>query len=83
MLDEKLHCQNFVEQLKKKLISQIIILILFLSLMPWFVSRIISIVNKHDACYKKFKSPWLETNKDILRATKQLLKNTIKKKIPR
>ena len=51
--------------------------------MPWFVSRIISIVNKHDACYKKFKSPWLETNKDILRATKQLLKNTIKKKIPR
>ena len=73
--------QNFVEQLKRKLISKIIILILYLSLKPWFDSKVISIVNKRDACYKKFKSSGLETDKDILRATKQLLKTTIKKRI--
>ena len=47
---------------------------------PWFDSEVISIVNKHGACYKKFKSPGLETDKDILRATRELLKNTIQKK---
>ena len=47
---------------------------------PWFDSEVISIVNKRGACYKKFKSPGLETDKDILRATKEFLKNTIQKK---
>ena len=47
---------------------------------PWFDSEVISIVNKCDACYKKFKLSVLETDKDILRETKQFLKTTIQKK---
>ena len=47
---------------------------------PWSDSEVISLVNEHDACYKKFKSSGLETDKDILRATKQFLKTTIQKK---
>ena len=42
---------------------------------PWFDSEVISLVNKRDACYKKSKSSGLETDKDILRATKELKKN--------
>ena len=42
--------------------------------------EVISIDNKHDACYEMFKSSGLETDKDILRATKQFLKTTIQKK---
>ena len=47
---------------------------------PWFDQEVISIVNKRDACSKKFKSSELETDKNILRATKQLLKTAIQKK---
>ena len=47
---------------------------------PWFDLEVISIVNKRDAFYKKFKSSGLETDKDIWRATKQFLKTTIQKK---
>ena len=47
---------------------------------PWFDSEGFSIVNKHDTCYKKFKSSGLEADKDILRATKQFLKTTVQKK---
>ena len=47
---------------------------------PWIDSEGLSIVNKRDACYKKFKSSKLETDKDILRAAKQFLKTTIQKK---
>ena len=46
----------------------------------WFDSEVISIANNHDACYKKFKSSGLETDKDILTATKKFLKATIQKK---
>ena len=38
---------------------------------PWFDSEVISLVNKSDACDKKCKSSGLETDKDILRATKE------------
>ena len=48
--------------------------------MHWFDSEVISIVNKRDACYKKFKLLGLETDKDILRATKQFLKTPVQKK---
>ena len=48
--------------------------------MHWFDSEVISIVNKRDACYKKFKSLGLETDKDIFRATKQFLKTPVQKK---
>ena len=41
---------------------------------PWFDSEVISTVTKHNACYKKFKSSRLETDKDILRATKNIWK---------
>ena len=47
---------------------------------PWFGSEVISIVNKRDACNKKFKSSGLETEKDILKTTEQFLKTTIQKK---
>ena len=48
---------------------------------PWFDSEVISIVNKCDACYKKFKLSVLETDKDILRETKQFLKTTKEKRM--
>ena len=47
---------------------------------PGFDSEVISIINKRDACYKKFKRSGLETDKDILRATKKVLKTTTQKK---
>ena len=46
----------------------------------WFDSEVIVIVNKCNACYKKFKLSGLERDKDILRLTKQFLKSTIQKK---
>ena len=42
--------------------------------------EVISIVNKWDAFYKKFKPSGLETDKYILIATKQFLKTTTQKK---
>ena len=46
----------------------------------WFDSEVISISNKRDDFYKKFKSSELETDKDILKAAKTSLKNIIQKK---
>ena len=37
---------------------------------PWFDSEVISLVNKHDSCYKKCKVSKLETDKDLLREAK-------------
>ena len=47
---------------------------------PQCDSEVISIVKKRDACYKKFESPGLETDKDILTATKEFIKTTVQKK---
>ena len=44
----------------------------------WFRSNLT--VTKHNACYKKFKSSRLETDKDILRATKIIWKLQFKRK---
>ena len=47
---------------------------------PWFDSEVISLVNKCDSCYKKFKVSKLETDKDLLREAKRILKATIQRK---
>ena len=47
---------------------------------PWFDSEVISLVNKHDSCYKKCKVSKLETDKDLLREAKRILKATIQRK---
>ena len=44
---------------------------------PWFDSEIISLFNKRDSCYKKCKVSKLETDKDLLREPKRILKVTI------
>ena len=46
----------------------------------WFDSEVISIINKRDDYYKKFKSSGLETDKDLLKAAKISLKKLIQKK---
>ena len=46
----------------------------------WFDSEVISIINKRDDYYKKFKSSGLETDKDLLNTAKISLKNIIQKK---
>ena len=46
----------------------------------WFDSEVISVINKCDGCYKKFKSSVLEADKDLLKAAKISLKNIIQKK---
>ena len=46
----------------------------------WFDSEVISIINKRDDYYKKFKSLGLERDKDVLKAAKISLKNVIQKK---
>ena len=46
----------------------------------WFDSEVISIINKRDYYFKKFKSSRLETDKDLLKAAKISLKNIIQKK---
>ena len=46
----------------------------------WFDSEVISIINKRDDYYKKFKSSGLEKDKDLLKAAKISLKNIIQKK---
>ena len=46
----------------------------------WFNSEVISIINKRNDYYKKFKSLRLETDKDLLKAAKTSLKKIIKKK---
>ena len=47
---------------------------------PWFDSVVISLVNKRDSCYKKCKVSKLETDKDLLREAKRILKATIQRK---
>ena len=47
---------------------------------PWFDSKVTSLVNKRDSCYKKFKVSKLETDKDLLREAKRILKATIQRK---
>ena len=47
---------------------------------PWFDSEVISLVNKRDSCYKKCKVSKLETDKDLLREAKRILKATIQRK---
>ena len=46
---------------------------------PWFDSEVISLVNKRDSCYKKCKVSKLETDKDLLREAKWMLKATIQR----
>ena len=46
----------------------------------WFDSELISLINKRDDYYKKFKSLGLDTDKDLLKAAKISLKNIIQKK---
>ena len=46
----------------------------------WFDSEVISIINKRDDYYKKFKSSGLETDKDISKVAKITLKKIIQKK---
>ena len=47
---------------------------------PRFDSEVISLVNKCDSCYKKCKVSKLETDKDLLREAKRILKATIQRK---
>ena len=47
---------------------------------PWFDSEVISLVNKRNSCYKKCKVSKLETDKDLLREAKRILKATIQRK---
>ena len=47
---------------------------------PWFDSEVISLVNERDSCYKKCKVSKLETDKDLLKEAKQIIKATIQRK---
>ena len=45
-----------------------------------FDSEVISLVNERDSCYKKCKVSKLETDKDLLREAKRILKAKIQRK---